>query len=65
MLIIGLYHPPRFQYDESDLIDTIINRCDTFLDMHPNGVLLCGGDPIRSGLSFHFILPGAHGEFRH
>ena len=23
--------------DEGDLIDTIFDRCDTFLDMHPNG----------------------------
>ena len=42
VLIIGLYHPPSFQYDEGDLIDTIMDHCDTFLDMHPNGVVLCG-----------------------
>ena len=44
MLITRLYHPPSFQYDEGDLIDTIIDGCDTFLYMHPNGVVLCGGD---------------------
>ena len=38
MLIIGLYHPPS--YDEGDLTDFIIDRCDTFLDIHPNGVVL-------------------------
>ena len=26
MLMIGLYHPPSFKYDEGNLIDTIINR---------------------------------------
>ena len=36
MLIIGLYHPPSFQYDEGDLINTITDFCDTFLDMYPN-----------------------------
>ena len=39
MLIIGLHHPPSFQYDEGDLTDTIIDRCHTFLDMHPNEVV--------------------------
>ena len=38
MLIIGLYHPPS--YDEGDLTDSVIDRCDTFLDIHPNGVVL-------------------------
>ena len=50
MLIIGLYHPPSFKYDEGNLIDTIINRCDTFLGMHPHGVVLCGGDLNRLDL---------------
>ena len=50
MLIIRLYHPPSFQYDEGDLIDAIIDRCDTSLDMHPNGVVLCGGDLNRLDL---------------
>ena len=38
MLIIGLYHPPS--YDEGDLTDFVIDLCDTFLDIHPNGVVL-------------------------
>ena len=37
-------------FDEGDLIDTIIDRCDTFLDMHPNGEVLCGGDLNRVDL---------------
>ena len=37
-------------YDEGDLIDTIIDRCDTFLDMHPNGKILCGRDLNRLDL---------------
>ena len=52
MLIIGLYHPPSFQYDEGDLIITIIDRCDTFLGMYPNGVVLCGGDLNRLDLDY-------------
>ena len=50
MLIIGLYHPLSFRYDEGDLIDTVIDRCDTFIDMHPNGVVVCGGDLNRLDL---------------
>ena len=34
MLIIGLYDPTSFQYDEGDLIDPIIARSDTFLDIY-------------------------------
>lgn len=40
MLVIGLYHPPQFMYSESDLINAITERCDVFLDSHPNGVVL-------------------------
>ena len=58
MLIIGLYHSPSFQYDEGDLIDTIIDRCDTFLDMHPNGVVLCEGDLNRLDLDCLSTSPG-------
>ena len=58
MLLIGLCHPPSFQYDEGDLIDTIIDRCDTFLDMHPNRVVLCGGDLNRLDLACLFTSSG-------
>ena len=58
MLIIGLYHPPSFKYDEGNLIDTIIDRCDTFLDMHRNGVVLCGGDLNRLDLDRLSTSPG-------
>ena len=34
MLIIGLYDLLSFQYDEGDLIDPIIARSDTFLDIY-------------------------------
>ena len=47
MLIIGLYDPLSFQYDEGDVIDPIIARSDTFLDIQPNGVVLCGGNLNR------------------
>ena len=58
MLIIGLYHPPSLKYDEGNLIDTAIDRCDTFLDMHLNGVVLCGGDLNRLDLDCLSTSPG-------
>ena len=51
MLIIGLYHPPSFQYDEGDLINTITDFCDKFLEIYPNGAVhICGGDLNRLDL---------------
>ena len=58
MLITGLYHPPSLKYDEGNLIDTIINCCDTFLDMHSNGVVLCGGDLNQLDLHCLSTSPG-------
>ena len=58
MLIIGLYPPPSVKYDEGNLIDTIIDRCVTFLDTHPNGVVLCGGDLNRLDLDRLSTSPG-------
>ena len=37
-------------FDEGDLIDTIIGRGDTFLDMYSNGEVLYGGDLNRLDL---------------
>ena len=51
MLIIGLYDPLSFQYEEGDVIDPIIARSDTFLDIQPNGVVLCGGNLNRLHLN--------------
>ena len=44
MLLVGVYHPPSFNYRECDLIDCIIELTDEFLDCFPDGVILCGGD---------------------
>ena len=45
-------------FDDDDLIDTIIDRCDTFLDMHPNEEVLCGGDLNRLDLDCLSSSPG-------
>ena len=58
MLIIGLYPPPSFKCDEGNVIDTILDRFVTFLDMHPNGVVLCGGDLNRLDLDRLSTSPG-------
>ena len=44
MLIYGLYHPPRHNYLESDLLDYLINISDDVLDKYPHTVIVCGGD---------------------
>ena len=44
MLVIGLYHPPKFKYEESNLVDAILKHCNMFLDTYSYGVILCGGD---------------------
>jgi hypothetical protein len=44
MLIYGLYHPPRHNYLESDLLDYLINISDDVLDKYPDTVIVCGGD---------------------
>ena len=44
MLIYGLYHPPRHNYLESDLLDYLINISDDVLDKYPDTVIVCEGD---------------------
>ncbi|CAB3999472.1 Hypothetical predicted protein [Paramuricea clavata] len=44
MSIYGLYHPPRHNYLESDLLDYLINISDDVLDKYPDTVIVCGGD---------------------
>ncbi|CAB3989789.1 Hypothetical predicted protein, partial [Paramuricea clavata] len=44
MSIYGLYHPPRHNYLESDLLDYLINISDDVLDNYPDTVIVCGGD---------------------
>ena len=45
MLIYGLYHPPRHNYLESDLLDYLINISDdVVLDKYPDTVIVCGGN---------------------
>ena len=50
MLVIGLYHPPKFKYEESNLVDAILEHCDMFLDTYSYGVILCGGDVNKLNL---------------
>ncbi|CAB3979052.1 cytochrome b561-like isoform X1 [Paramuricea clavata] len=44
MSIYGLYHPPRHNYLDSDLLDYLINISDDVLDKYPDTVIVCGGD---------------------
>ena len=44
MLICGLYHPPKFRYQECELMHYLVNLIDNTLDKHPNTVIVCGGD---------------------
>ena len=50
MLMCGIYHPPRSKYQEDDLIEYITDIVDQFLECHPNGLVLCGGDLNRLDL---------------
>lgn len=50
MLVIGVYHPPKVNYMENELIDTITSVTDDFLDSVPDGAILCGGDLNRLNL---------------
>ena len=50
MLMCGIYHPPRSKYQEDDLIEYITDIVDQFLDRHPSGLVLCGGDLNRLDL---------------
>ena len=50
MLMCGIYHPPRSKYQEDDLIEYIMDIVDQFLECHPSGLVLCGGDLNRLDL---------------
>ena len=47
ILLSGLYHPSKTTYQESDLMDYLVNFFDTMLDKHPNISIVCGGDLNR------------------
>ncbi|CAB4011545.1 Hypothetical predicted protein [Paramuricea clavata] len=44
MLMYGLYHPPKHNDLESDLLDYLINISDDVLDKYPDTVIVWGGD---------------------
>jgi hypothetical protein len=43
MLICGVYNPPKTKYQQMDLLNYLTEKID-FLDINPDGVVLCGGD---------------------
>jgi hypothetical protein len=43
MLICGVYNPPKTKYQQMDLLNYLTEKMD-FLDINPDGVVLCGGD---------------------
>ena len=51
ILLSGLYHPPKTTYQESDLMDYLVNFFDTMLDKHTNISIVCGGDLNRLDIS--------------
>lgn len=48
LLVCGIYHPPKYKYNECDLMNYIINIADSTLDKYPNAV--CRGDLNRLNL---------------
>ncbi|XP_028414902.1 uncharacterized protein LOC114537989 [Dendronephthya gigantea] len=44
MLICGVYHPPKYNYPEGDIMNYIVNFADNVLDNLPGTVIVCGGD---------------------
>ena len=50
MLMCGIYHPPKSRYPEDDLIEYVTDSVEEFLDHHPGGLVVCGGDLSRLDL---------------
>ena len=44
MVICGLYHPPKFNYSETELMSYLVNLFDNAVDNYPDTVFVCGGD---------------------
>ncbi|XP_068724215.1 uncharacterized protein [Montipora capricornis] len=51
MLVCGLYHPPKFNYKECDLMDHVIEILDNELEQDPHITIVLGGDLNRLNLS--------------
>ena len=41
LLICGLYHPPKHNYAECELVEYLVNITDSALDKHPNTTIVC------------------------
>lgn len=44
MLVCGLYHPPKPNYQACDLMNYLVGYVDYVLKKHPDTVVVCGGD---------------------
>ena len=51
MLVCGLYHPPKFNYKECDLMDHVIEILDNELEQDPHITIVLGGDLNQLNLS--------------
>ena len=51
MLVCGLYHPPKFNYKECDLLDHVIEILDNELEQDPHITIVLGGDLNQLNLS--------------
>ena len=51
LFLCGVYHPPKFDYKELDLMRHIVDLADNTLDLHPNTVIVCGGDLNKLNLN--------------
>ena len=60
MLVCGVYHPPKYNYKELDLISYIIELADNALDSYPDTVIVCGGDVNKMDLNQLQQLSGWH-----
>ena len=58
LLIIGLYHSPKFANQEASLIEDITETSDKFLDSNPEGIVLCGKDLNHLDLDTLSVLSG-------
>ena len=47
MLVCGVYHPPKYNYQEYELMNHLVNLFDNALDKSPNSVIVWGGDLNR------------------
>ena len=54
MWICGLYHPPKFNYSDTEFMTYLVHIFEETLDKYPDTVFLCGGD-LRSFAKYDWM----------